>query len=101
MRGALERDLVLDGDAVGEDQHAAAGGDRVGGLGDGVLAGDADDRQRGALDLVERGADGALRDRLRGAGRALPGGQRRVDGGECGGERLLRLGADRDEQLLG
>ena len=41
VRGLLERHLVLDRDAVGEDQHAAAGGDRVGGLGDGVLAGHA------------------------------------------------------------
>ena len=46
VRGALERHLVLDRDAVGEDQHAAAGGDRVGGLGDGVGPGHGDDRQR-------------------------------------------------------
>ena len=41
VRGALQRHLVLDRDAVGEDQHAAAGRDRVGGLRDGVLTGHA------------------------------------------------------------
>ena len=46
VRRPLERHLVLDGDAVGEDEHAPAGGDGVGGFGDGVLAGHRDDRER-------------------------------------------------------
>jgi hypothetical protein len=98
----LQRHLVLDGDAVGEDQHAAAGGDGVGGLGDGVGAGHGDDRQGGGVgpQLVQAGADGAVRNGVGGAGRALPLGQGGVDGGHRGGERIVVLGADADEQLL-
>jgi hypothetical protein len=103
VRGALEQHLVLDRDAVGEDQHAAAGGDRVGGLGHGVLPGHADDRQRLGVDrqLVEAGTDGAQRDGGCGRGGPLAGSQRGVDGGGRGGEGGVVRGADRDEQLLG
>jgi hypothetical protein len=101
--GPLQRDLVLDGDAVGEDQHAAAGGDRVGGLRDGVRAGHRDDRERRRVrgELGQPGADGALRDGGRGAGRPLASGERGVHGGHRRGQGGVVLGPDGDEQLLG
>ena len=53
------------GHAVGEDQHALAGGDGVGGLGDGVRPGHADDGQRRTVggQRVQAGADGPRRAR--------------------------------------
>ena len=52
-------------------------------------------------ELVQAGADRPLRDGVGGAGRALARGQRGVDGGDRGGQRLVVLGPDGDEQLLG
>ena len=102
VRRPLERHLVLDRDAVGEDEHAAAGGDGVGGLGDGVLAGHRDDRERRlGLELGQAAADGPLRDRVGRAGRPLALGEGRFDGGDGGGQRLVVLGADPDQQLIG
>jgi hypothetical protein len=94
---------VLDGNPVGEDQHAAAGGDGVGRLGDGVRAGHGDDRQGGVAgrQRLESGADRAVRDGVGAARGALALGQCGVDGGDRGGQRGVVLGADGDEQLLG
>jgi hypothetical protein len=98
VRGLLQRDLVLDGHPVGEDQHAAAGGDRVRRLRDRVLPGDADDGQRGAVgEFIEPGADRALRDDSGGAGRPLAGREGGVHGRDRGSEGTLVLRADRNQ----
>src|SRR5436189_171176 len=83
-------------DAVGENEHAAAGGYRVGGLGDGVRTGHGDDREgRGVRrQVLETRTDGALRNGGGAAGRALPGRQRGVDGGLRGGQCLGVVGPD-------
>ena len=66
-------------------------------------AGHGDDREgRGVgRQVVEPGADRALRDGGGGAGGALAGGQGGVDGGLGRGQHLGVVGPDGDEQLLG
>ena len=104
-RGVLEAQLVVDGDVVGEEHHAQAGGDGVEGLGHGVLTGHRDDGQ-GRPRARSGRAEGARRHLVvtasaAGVAGAAKPGERVGDRRQPGIQTVTVVGPDGDDQVVG